>query len=182
MSYNTGVQKGLSKLNQQFNEILVSNARILDLKGFPNTDFNIESNNSLIILNKNIKINSSGVLDVGNVLKFDNLKLEKDDNDLIWNNNVIITDSTLEAELDNLGFNKLKLLPFGSIIQYPKTASKTPKGWRICNGDKIEKNKYPHLKNILEESNDSNYFILPLSNSSKTQEYLDIIFIDTDLD
>ena len=111
MSYNTGVQKGLSKLNQQFNEILVSNARILDLKGFPNTNFNIDSNNGYIILNKNIKIDTSGILEVGSSIKFENLELKRDDNDLIWDNNVIITDSSLQSELDNLGYNKLKLLP-----------------------------------------------------------------------
>ncbi len=179
MSYNTGVQKGLSKLNQQFNQILVSNARILDLKGFPNTNFNIDSNNGYIILNKNIKIDTSGILEVGSSIKFENLELKRDDNDLIWDNNVIITDSSLQSELDNLGYNKLKLLPLGSIIQYPKTAKKIPKGWRICNGDKIEKNKYPNLKDILEETDQHTYYQLPLS---KNQYYFDIIFIDNEID
>jgi hypothetical protein len=176
MSYNTGVQKGLSKLNQQFNEILVSNARINNLNGFPNSDFNIESNNSSIILNKNTKIDNNGILDVGDKIKINNLELNVDGNDLIWNNDVIITDSSLELELDNLGIDKKKLLPIGSIIQYPKNAKKIPTGWKLCNGETLNKTIYPHLTDILDETFDSEHFILPdIENDNTPISY--IIFI-----
>ncbi len=176
MSYNTGVQKGFTKQNQQFNEILVSNARINNLNGFPNNDFNIESNNGSIILNKNIKIDFNGILDVENTIKFNNLELNVDGNDLIWNKDVIITDSSLEIELDNLGIDKQKLLPIGSIIQYPKNAKKIPTGWKLCNGETISKNIYPQLVDILDETFDTEHFILPsLENDNTPTSY--IIFV-----
>ena len=176
MSYYTGVQKGFTKQNQQFNEILVSNARIYDLKGFPNSDFNIESNNGSIILNKNIKIDYNGVLDIESAIKFNNLELNVDGNDLIWNKDVIITDSSLEIELDNLGIDKKKLLPLGTIIQYPKNAKKIPIGWKLCNGDLISKSIYPNLIDILDETFDSENFILPsLENETNPTSYIILI-------
>ena len=112
-----GVQKTTTKQNQQFNEILVSNAKINEIIGFPNQDLNIKSNNSSsIIFNKNLKINQNGDLDVANLIKINDGVLVNDDNNLTWNGDVVITDATLESELENLGIiitskNKQNYIP-----------------------------------------------------------------------
>ena len=98
-----GVQKTNTKQNQQFNEILVSNAKINEILGFPNQDLNIKSNSSSIIFNKNLKINQNGDLEVANLIKINEGSLVNDDNNLTWNGDVVITDATLESELENLG-------------------------------------------------------------------------------
>jgi hypothetical protein len=99
-----GVQKTNTKQNQQFNEILVSNAKINEILGFPNQDLNIKSNNSSsIVFNKNLKINHNGDLEVKNLIKINEGSLVNDDNNLTWNGDVVITDATLESELENLG-------------------------------------------------------------------------------
>ena len=99
-----GVQKTNTKQNQQFNEILVSNAKINEILGFPNQDLNIKSNNSSsIVFNKNLKINHNGDLEVKNLIKINEGSLVNDDDNLTWNGDVIITDATLESELENLG-------------------------------------------------------------------------------
>ena len=99
-----GVQKTNTKQNQQFNEILVSNAKINEILGFPNQDLNIKSNNSSsIVFNKNLKINHNGDLEVKNLIKINEGSLVNDDDNLTWNGDVVITDATLESELENLG-------------------------------------------------------------------------------
>ncbi len=98
-----GVQKTNTKQNQQFNEILVSNAKINEIIGFPKQDLNIKSNISSIIFNKNLKINQNGDLEVANLIKINEGSLVNDDNNLTWNGDVVITDATLESELENLG-------------------------------------------------------------------------------
>ena len=98
-----GVQKTASKQNQQFNEILINNAKIQEIIGFPNQDLNIKSGkDNNLLLNNNVKVSPSGILGT-KIIKINEGELKNDDNDLTWNDNVIITDATLEAELENLG-------------------------------------------------------------------------------
>jgi len=98
-----GVQKTASKQNQQFNEILINNAKIQEIIGFPNQDLNIKSGkDNNLFLNNNVKVSSSGILGT-KIIKINEGELKNDDNDLTWNDNVIITDATLESELENLG-------------------------------------------------------------------------------
>ena len=97
-----------------------------------------------------------------------------EDEDLIWNNEVVITDSSLEIELENLGVlektsNKIprNRFPYGTIIQFPLTTKKIPDGWVVCDGSLIYKEKYPQLNNILEED-ENGFLILPKINSKNT--------------
>jgi hypothetical protein len=118
---NIGAQKTSTKQNQQFNEILVNTTRTRELLGFLDNDLIISSNNqnnqnnqNNIILNKNICINSSGELIISKNLQFldinsleNPLSLYNDENNLIWGNDVIITDSTLQSEIESLNLNKI---------------------------------------------------------------------------
>ena len=120
---NIGAQKTSSKQNQQFNEILVNTTKTRELLGFPDNDLIISSNhnnnhnhNNNIILNKNICINSSGNLIISKNLQFmdinsleNPLSLYNDENNLIWGNDVLITDSTLQSEIESLNLNKIYL-------------------------------------------------------------------------
>ena len=118
---NIGAQKTSSKQNQQFNEILVNTTRTRELLGFLDNDLIISSNNqnnqnnqNNIILNKNICINSSGELIISKNIQFldinslqNPLTLYNDENNLIWGNDVVITDSTLQSEIESLNLNKI---------------------------------------------------------------------------
>lgn len=121
-----GVQKTSSKHNQQFNEILINTARTREIIGFLDNDLIISSNNhqninqninqNNIILNKNICINSSGELIISKNIQFldinsleNPLTLYNDENNLIWGNDVVITDSTLQPEIESLNLNKISL-------------------------------------------------------------------------
>ena len=123
---NMGAQKTSSKQNQQFNEILINTARTREILGFLDNDLIISSNNSNnnsnninqnnIILNKNICINSSGELIISKNIQFldvnsleNPLTLYNDENNLIWGNDVVITDSTLQPEIESLNLNKISL-------------------------------------------------------------------------
>ncbi len=164
-----GIQKTTPKQNQQFNEILVNNAKIQELSGFPEQDFKIQSGRTgLIILNNNMIVSNEGNLKINNITIDKNILKSEDDN-LLWNDNVVITDSTLECELENLGIivdTPIKkhrghiLLP-GTIIQYPLTAKKIPEGWAECDGTLISKDRYPELIDILVENENNKYLELP---------------------
>lgn len=168
-----GIQKTTPKQNQQFNEILVNNAKIQELSGFPEQDFKINAGREgALILNNNMIVSNDGNLKVDNI-KIDENILKADDENLLWNDNVVITDSTLESELESLGIvidnrSNLKinrhrghiLLP-GTIIQYPLTAKKIPDGWAKCDGTLISKAKYPELIDILAENENTNFLELP---------------------
>lgn len=112
-----GAQKTSSKHNQQFNEILINTARTREILGFLDNDLIISSNNqNNIILNKNICINSSGELIISKNIQFldinsleNPLTLYNDENNLIWGNDVVITDSTLQPEIESLNLNKISL-------------------------------------------------------------------------
>ena len=126
---NMGAQKTSSKHNQQFNEILINTARTREILGFLDNDLIISSNNNSnnnnqnninhqnnIILNKNICINSSGELIISKNIQFldinsleNPLTLYNDENNLIWGNDVVITDSTLQPEIESLNLNKISL-------------------------------------------------------------------------
>jgi hypothetical protein len=200
-----GIQKTTPKQNQQFNEILVNNAKIQDLSGFPNQDLNIKSGRQgSLILNNNLKVTQQGNLEV-NQIKINNdyndnsrLILKSQDDDLLWNDDVIITDATLERELENLGIlaskekekredietvdgfkinlinnsrQKRNQFPYGTIIQYPITAKQIPNGWVICDGSQIYKDIYPHMINILEDNNEG-FLILPNLKNKKTNNLI----------
>ena len=121
-----GAQKTSSKQNQQFNEILINTARTREIIGFLDNDLIISSNNhqninqninqNNIILNKNICINSSGELIISKNIQFLDinslehpLTLYNDENNLIWGNDVVITDSTLQPEIESLNLNTISL-------------------------------------------------------------------------
>ncbi len=199
-----GVQKTTSKQNQQFNEILVNNAKIQEITGFPNQDLNIKSGkDNNLFLNNNVKVSSAGILGT-KIIKINEGELKNDDNDLTWNNNVIITDATLEVELENLGIlvsrnqisgndkmlndkmlndkmlikEKIKeqkrVFPFGSIIQYPLKAKKIPAGWMICDGSLIIKDDYPQMEDILENDEVNMNYVLP---DIKSKKNINIIYV-----
>jgi hypothetical protein len=192
-----GVQKTASKQNQQFNEILINNAKIQEIIGFPNQDLNIKSGkDNNLFLNNNVKVSSSGILGT-KIIKINEGELKNDDNDLTWNDNVIITDATLESELENLGIlvsrnqqnenminetmiirEKLKeqkrVFPVGSIIQYPLKAKKIPYGWLVCDGSLIIKDDYPQMEDILENDEVNMNYVLP---DIKSKKNINIIYV-----
>lgn len=167
-----GIQKTTPKQNQHFNEILVNNATIQELSGFPHQDLKIQSGREgSLILNNNMIISKDGNNLKVNDIKLGTNTLTSDDENLLWNNDVVITDSTLESELESLGIaidNKSNikrhlghiLLP-GTIIQYPLTAKKIPEGWAECDGTLIIKDKYPDLIDVLAENENNKYLELP---------------------
>ncbi len=105
-----GVQRSTTKHNQQFNELLVSHARVNNMHGFFNDDLNIKSSdNHNVILNNDVKITSNGNLVLDNYLELEGMKLSNQMGNLIWGGDVIITDSSLQSELDNVIFNKIDL-------------------------------------------------------------------------
>jgi hypothetical protein len=192
-----GVQKTASKQNQQFNEILINNAKIQEIIGFPNQDLNIKSGkDNNLFLNNNVKVSSSGILGT-KIIKINEGELKNDDNDLTWNDNVIITDATLESELENLGIlvsrnkqnenminetmiirEKIKeqkrIFPVGSIIQYPLKAKKIPYGWLVCDGSLIIKDDYPQMEDILENDEVNMNYVLP---DIKSKKNINIIYV-----
>ena len=199
-----GVQKTASKQNQQFNEILINNAKIQEIIGFPNQDFNIKSGkDNNLFLNNNVKVSSSGILGT-KIIKINEGELKNDDNDLTWNDNVIITDATLEAELENLGIlvsrnkqnenminetminknetmiirekvkEKKRVFPVGSIIQYPLKAKKIPYGWMKCDGSLIIKDDYPQMEDILENDEVNMNYVLP---DIKSKKNINLIYV-----
>lgn len=105
-----GVQRSATKNNQQFNELLVSHARINNIHGFFNNDLNIKSSDGKsILLNESIKITNDGNLVINKYLELEGVKLSNQMGNLIWGSDVIITDSSLQSELDNVIFNKIDL-------------------------------------------------------------------------
>ncbi len=164
-----GIQKTTPKQNQYFNEILVNYAKIQELSGFPDQDLKIQSGREgSLILNNNMIISNQGNLTVNDIKLGTNI-LKSDDENLLWDDNVVITDTTLESELESLGIVVDKpikkhrghiLLP-GTIIQYPLTAKKIPEGWAECDGTLISKDKYPELIDILAENENNKYLELP---------------------
>jgi hypothetical protein len=101
---------GNPKYNQQFNELLVAHARIENIIGPINNDLNIKSSSgNNILLNKTIKITTDGNLAIQGHIELEGMKLSNQLGNLIWGSDVIITDSTLESELDNIIFNKIEL-------------------------------------------------------------------------
>lgn len=194
-----GVQKTASKQNQQFNEILINNAKIQEIIGFPNQDLNIKSGkDNNLFLNNNVKVSSSGILGT-KIIKINEGELKNDDNDLTWNDNVIITDATLEAELENLGIlvsrnkqnenminenetmiirekvkEQKRVFPVGSIIQYPLKAKKIPYGWLVCDGSLIIKDDYPQMEDILENDEVNMNYVLP---DIKSKKNINIIYV-----
>ena len=105
-----GVQRSTTKHSQQFNELLVSHARINNMHGFFNDDLNIKSSdNHHIILNNGVKITTNGNLVIDSYLELEGIKLSNQMGNLIWGSDVIITDSSLQSELDNVIFNKIDL-------------------------------------------------------------------------
>ena len=194
-----GVQKTASKQNQQFNEILINNAKIQEIMGFPNQDLNIKSGkDNNLLLNNNVKVSSSGILGT-KIIKINEGELKNDDNDLTWNDNVIITDATLEAELENLGIlvsrnkqnqnminenetmiirekvkEQKRVFPVGSIIQYPLKAKKMPYGWMVCDGSLIIKDDYPQMEDILENDEVNMNYVLP---DIKSKKNINLIYV-----
>jgi hypothetical protein len=199
-----GVQKTASKQNQQFNEILINNAKIQEIIGFPNQDLNIKSGkDNNLFLNNNVKVSSSGILGT-KIIKINEGELKNDDNDLTWNDNVIITDATLEAELENLGIivsrnningnhknenmmnenetmiirekvkEQKRVFPIGSIIQYPLKAKKIPYGWMVCDGSLIIKDDYPQMEDILENDEVNMNYVLP---DIKSKKNINLIYV-----
>jgi hypothetical protein len=168
------VQKSTPKQNPQFNELLAVNAKIQEISGFPNQDFIIKSGrDGNLIFNTNTQILSNGTFSTQEI-KISDKSLVSQDEDLIWNNEVVITDSSLEIELENLGILEKTTgkvprnrFPYGTIIQFPLTSKKIPDGWNVCDGSLIYKEKYPQLVNILEED-DNGFLILPKINSKQT--------------
>ncbi len=105
-----GVQRTTTKYNQQFNELLISHARIRNIEGFFNNDLNIKSSEgNNILLNESIKITNDGNLVLKGYIEFEGIKLTNQLGNLIWGSDVVITDSTLQSEIDNVIFNKLEL-------------------------------------------------------------------------
>ena len=104
-----GVQRSTTKHNQQFNDLLVAHARVNKIQGFFNNDLTIESeNNQNILINGNIKITNDGNLVIKQgYLELEGMKLSNQMGNLIWGSDVIITDSSLQSELDNVIFNKI---------------------------------------------------------------------------
>lgn len=194
-----GIQKTSSKQNQQFNEILINNAKIQEIMGFPNQDLNIKSSkDNNLFLNNNVKVSSSGILGT-KIIKINEGELKNDDNDLTWNDNVIITDATLEAELENLGIlvsrnqqnenminenetmiirekvkEQKRVFPVGSIIQYPLKAKKIPYGWMVCDGSLIIKDDYPQMEDILENDEVNMNYVLP---DIKSKKNINLIYV-----
>jgi hypothetical protein len=202
-----GVQKTASKQNQQFNEILINNAKIQEIIGFPNQDLNIKSGkDNNLLLNNNVKVSPSGILGT-KIIKINEGELKNDDNDLTWNDNVIITDATLEAELENLGIlvsknhknknenenmmnenetiiikekvkEQKRVFPVGSIIQYPLKAKKIPYGWMVCDGSLIIKDDYPQMEGILENDEVNMNYVLPDIKSKKNINLIYVGFVN----
>jgi hypothetical protein len=105
-----GVQRTTPKHNQQFNELLVAHARIRNIHGLVNNDLNIKSSEgNNILLNDSIKITDDGNLVMKGYLELEGMKLSNQLGNLIWGYDVIITDTTLQSELDNVIFNKIDL-------------------------------------------------------------------------
>ena len=165
-----GIQKTTPKQNQQFNEILVNNAKIQELSGFPDQDLKIQAGREgSLILNNNMIVSKDGSNLKINHIQLSQHILKADDENLLWNNDVVITDSTLESELESLGIvvdapikrHRGHILLPGTIIQYPLTAKKIPEGWAECDGTLIIKDKYPELIDILAENENSKYLELP---------------------
>jgi hypothetical protein len=105
-----GVQRTTTKHNQQFNELLVAHARINNVEGFFNNDLNIKSSEGKnIVLNESIKITNQGNLVMKGYLELEGMKLSNQMGNLIWGSDVIITDSSLQSEIDNVIFNKIDL-------------------------------------------------------------------------
>ena len=129
---NIGAQKTSSKQNQQFNELLSNNIKTKEIIGVSNCDLlinsyyknqsnqqntnnninninNINNNDSKIIINKGIIVNTKGDLLVSRNLQLldinsceNPINLYNDENNLIWGTDVVITDATLQSEIENL--------------------------------------------------------------------------------
>ena len=128
---NFGIQRISSKQNQQFNELLSNNIKTKEIIGVSNCDLlinsyyknqsnqqntnnninninNINNNDSKIIINKGIIVNTKGDLLVSRNLQLldinsceNPINLYNDENNLIWGTDVVITDATLQSEIEN---------------------------------------------------------------------------------
>ena len=121
---NFGIQRITTKQNQQFNELLVNNINAKEIRSVSENDLLINSyyknqsnyqNNSKVIINNGILINTKGDLLISRNLQlldinsFENpINLYNDENNLIWGTDVVVTDATLQSEIENLKIDNLK--------------------------------------------------------------------------
>jgi len=115
-----GVIRSTTKQNQQFNNLVVNTCKVSSLDGQQNHPLLINSSskgNQDIIFNKLITINNEGDLTVtrninliditGNVSEMNIKKLHNYQDNLIWGDDVVVTDVTLKAELESINLSQL---------------------------------------------------------------------------
>jgi len=165
--------KGLTKQNQQFNEITVYNSRVQEINNINDKDLIINSSQKSIVLNDNVIVNSLGELELfkkinllnlssdnqSNNQRNDKIELYNDDNNLIWGGDVVITDATLEREIENLETIQPPII--GTIILH--AGYNIPRGWLLCNGQLLNIDVYPQLFEEIEYEfgGEGDYFNIP---------------------
>ena len=110
----SGFRRNSTRQNQQFNDLITNNFKTSKINGLNYTNLSINSSikgDCSIVLNKLISINNEGDLNVSrninlvDVTNFDTVSkksLNNFEGNLIWGNDVVITDGTLQTELESL--------------------------------------------------------------------------------
>jgi hypothetical protein len=175
---NIGLQRTSSKQNQQFNELLVNNNITTKcIQGFSDSDLLINSysdnlgNYKNIILNDGIMINKKGDLTISRNIQLldinslsDPVNLYNDENNLIWGTDVVITDGTLQREVENL---KLEELNSNRIILSSITDTNT---------DTINQNKVSlKVSSSFSSDEENNYSIILPSRKPQIGDILVVI-------
>ncbi len=179
---NIGLQRISSKQNQQFNELLVNNnIKTKEIQGFSDLDLLINSysdnlgNYKNIILNDGIMINKKGDLTISRNLQLldinslsDPVNLYNDENNLIWGTDVVITDGTLQREVENL---KLEELNSNIIVLSSNTDTNTN-----INNNTINQNKVSlKVSSSFSSDEENNYSIILPSRKPQIGDILVVI-------
>ncbi len=179
---NFGLQRGSVRQNQQFNEILVNNnIKVKEIQGFSDTDLLINAfsdnlgNTQNIILNNHIIINKKGDITIPrniqllDINSFENpVNLYNDENNLIWGTDVVITDGTLQREIENL---KLEELHSNRIVLYSDTDKNTCSNLNTINQNKVSLK----VSSSSDENEENNYSIILPSRKPKIGDILVVI-------
>jgi hypothetical protein len=113
-----GIRRSSTKQNQQFNNLVVNKCNVTSLHGSHNQSLYINSSlkdNQNIVFNKLITINNEGDLTVARNINLVDItsnvsimnKLYNSENNLIWGDDVVVTDATLKTELESLNLSQL---------------------------------------------------------------------------
>jgi hypothetical protein len=109
-----GIRRNSTRQNQQFNDLIANNFKTTQITGLTHNDLAINSSTKgdrNIVFNKLISINTEGDLSVSrNINLTDVTNFESDskkslnnfEGNLIWGNDVVVTDGTLQTELESL--------------------------------------------------------------------------------